>query len=421
MTDFSTKLMKTKRQIVNFTKKISSGLKRPEVKFAADLCYGVLSSGSCLLTDVASALQEETRKANTVERLGRHLERGIPDIAQSNYQSIVRKMVPGSEVTVHIDNSDVVKPYGKTFEGLGTVRDGSKSSGSKCVLEKGYYVTEAVALTSNKQPVSVFSQVWSVHAPAYVSGGDFVYTSAAMKRCSELFGQCVYVMDRGYDDNQVMKYIEKTGQKYVIRLKNNRTVSINGKKQSVAQLCRSHRGKYSMEAYRHGKKCRIKFSSFKCTLSASSQEVTVIVAYGGKNPMALVTNCTISGKADLIGVVKRYFSRWRIEEYFRCKKQSFGFENFRVRSLQSINALNFWLGVCMLFLASIKEKADSSLLYRECIEAAEPIKDQVHFFYYRLADGVSKILAKARTGVRGFFKTLRPNQAQLHIGGYRFG
>lgn len=421
MADYSTFLKKMKQQIVTHTKKISFGMKRPEQKFAADLCYGMLISGSCLLTDIASALQESNKKVNTVERLSRHLERGVSDAAQKNYQRLLHNMVPEDEVSVHIDNSDVVKPCGRVFEGLGTVRDGSKSSGSKSVFEKGYYVTEAVAITNNRQPVSVYSEVWSVYSSAFVSGGEFSYTSAAISRCNGLFRKAVYVMDRGYDDNHVMNFIEKSGQKYVIRLKNNRIVHIGDKKLSVRELFSSHRGKYSMDAYRHGKKCRIKFSSFKCTLSASGKEVTVFVVYGGKNPMTLVTNCTISSKEDMVKVVKRYFSRWRIEEYFRCKKQSFGFENFRVRSLQSINALNFWLSVCMLFLASIKEREKSNSLYRVCIEMADPIKDEVHFLYYRLADGVAKILAKARTGVRGFFKTLRPHQEQLHIRGYRFG
>lgn len=133
-----------------------------------------------------------------------------------------------------------------------------------------------------------------------------------------------------------------------------------------------------------------------------------------------MTNCAVNNKEEVLQVVTRYFSRWRIEEYFRCKKQSFGFENFRVRSLRSINALNFWLGVCMTFLAFLKERSDSNLLYHECIEAAAPIKDEVHFFYYRLANGVGKILATARRGIRGYFKPLRVNQAQLHIRGFRF-
>ena len=420
MTDYSTKQQRMKRQIFNFVKKVSGGLKRPEQKFSADICYGMLASGSCVLTDVADALQEKNKKVNTVERLSRHLERGINETALGSYQSLVKGMACEVETVVHIDNSDVVKPCGRAFEGLGMVRDGSKSTGSKCVLEKGFYVTEAVALTSHKQPVSVFSEVWSANSPAVVSGGDFVYTRAAIDCCNELFDQVVYVMDRGYDDNYVMQYIEKKAQKFVIRLKSNRTLYINDQKCSVEELCRHYRGKYSMKLFRHGKKRNVKVSCIKGTVAATGQDVSVIIVFGAKHPMVLVTNCAVNNKEEVLQVVTRYFSRWRIEEYFRCKKQSFGFENFRVRSLRSINALNFWLGVCMTFLAFLKERSDSNLLYHECIEAAAPIKDEVHFFYYRLANGVGKILATARSGIRGYFKPLRVNQAQLHIRGFRF-
>ena len=420
MAHFSTNLMKMKRQIVSFVKKVSCDLKRPEQKFSTDFCYGVLASGSCLLTDIAHTLQEKNKKVNTVERLSRHLERGSPETAQHSYLNLVRSMVGEGETVVHIDNSDVVKPSGKAFQDLGMVRDGSKSSGKKCVLEKGFYVTEAVALTRANQPVSVYSEVWSVNSPAFVSGSDFAYTSQAICRANDCFHRIVYVMERAYDDNHVMKGVEKIGQKYIIRLKTSRIVTIKGKKYSVAELCRHYRGKYSMKLFRHGKTCKVKVSCVKGRISASDQEVAIVLVYGAKHPMALVSNCAVNGKKDVMRLVRRYFSRWRIEEYFRCKKQSFGFENFRVRTLKSINALNFWLGVCMLFLATLKDRADSNLLYWDCLEAAAPIKDRVHFFYYRLADGLRKILSKARTGIQGFFKPLRPNQAQLHIPGYRF-
>ena len=164
MSDYSTILSKMKQEIVRFTEKISGSMHRPERKFAANLCYGILASRSCLLANVADALLEQNKKVNTVERLGRHLERGVSDAAEQGYLDMVRGVIPDGEVVVHIDNSDVAKPYGKAFEGLGKVRDGSKSSGSKCVLEKGFYITEAVALSSATQPVSVFSEVWSAQS-----------------------------------------------------------------------------------------------------------------------------------------------------------------------------------------------------------------------------------------------------------------
>lgn len=57
------------------------------------------------------------------------------------------------EPVIHIDDSDVVKPDGYKFEALGLVRDGSKSTASKTVYEKGYHVTEACVLTGNNHPV----------------------------------------------------------------------------------------------------------------------------------------------------------------------------------------------------------------------------------------------------------------------------
>lgn len=72
--------------------------------------------------------------------------------------------------------------------------------------------------------------------------------------------------------------------------------------------------------------------------------------------MMLATNKQIRCKEDVVSVAKTYFSRWRIEEYFRCKKQMFQFENFRVQKLTAINALNFYITLCMAFLAHISMK-----------------------------------------------------------------
>lgn len=47
--------------------------------------------------------------------------------------------------------------------------------------------------------------------------------------------------------------------------------------------------------------------------------------------MMLATNKKIKSKEDVVNIVLIYFSRWLIEEYFRCIKQMFKFENFRVR------------------------------------------------------------------------------------------
>ena len=68
----TTNTYKMKREILNFTRKISKGLHRPEQKFYADMNYGMLASDSCLLTEIAQQLREDTKKINTVDRLSKH-------------------------------------------------------------------------------------------------------------------------------------------------------------------------------------------------------------------------------------------------------------------------------------------------------------------------------------------------------------
>ena len=160
-------------------------------------------------------------------------------------------------------------------------------------------------------------------------------------------------------------------------------------------------------------------SVVKGVLSGSDRVLSLILIYGlSDHPMVLATNLDTSTKNHLIAAMRHYFSRWRIEEYFRCKKQMFDFENFRVRSLTAINSLNFFLSACMLFLAVLRETSDRNIHFRICVDAAAPLKPKVYFFYYRLAEGLHFLLAKAHTGIRAYFKPLRPNQNQLKIRGF---
>jgi len=155
-------------------------------------------------------------------------------------------------------------------------------------------------------------------------------------------------------------------------------------------------------------------SHIKVQITASKKNVNVVLVYGiTEYPMMLVTNKNISSKEDVINIAKLYFSRWRIEEYFRCKKQQFNFEDFRVRKLKAINALNFYITVAMTYLARITMKDETNRIKYAVINAADPIKDKVAFHYYRISKGISRLLSYAKEGVRFWFKTKRPKYRQL--------
>lgn len=413
MTNFTSNTYQMKREILNFSAKISRKLPKPEKKFSADMTYGILASESCLLTDIVDQLHESAKKVNSVERLTRHLNHGVPKEALSSYLSLIRKWVP-SEPIIYIDDSDVVKPDGHKFQDLGLVRDGSKSTEKKNVYEKGYHVTEACVSTFNGHPVSFFSKIHSSKEKDFTSINDITFS--AMERGCRLFGKATFVMDRGYDDNKVFLKLDELDQDYVIRLTAKRKLLFHNKWVPATQLRNKRKGKIKTPVFYKGKERDAYLSHVKVQITASRKDIYLVLVYGlTEHPLMLATNKEIKSKDDVIRIARTYFSRWRIEEYFRCKKQVFQFENFRVRKLVAINALNFYITLCMAFLAHMSMKAESNALKVAIIQTAAPIKEKVNFCYYRLAKGIAGILSHAKEGIRLWFRTKRPAYRQMRL------
>ena len=411
MLNSTTNTYTLKREILTFSNKISKHLSKPDKKFSADMIYGMLASKSCMLTDIVEQLHENTKKINSVERLSRHLEKGISQKATVSYLQTIKKWVP-DEPVIHIDDSDVTKPDGYKFEALGIVRDGSESTSTKNVYKKGYHVTEACVLTKSNHPVSIFSRIHSSSEKDYKSANAITFE--AMEQGAALFEKATFAMDRGYDDNKMFLKMEELKQDYVIRLKSNRKLLYHNKWTMATELRNRRKGKVKTSVYYKGKEHEAYLSHVKVQITASRKDIYLVLVYGiTEHPMMLATNKEIKSKEDVIKVARIYFSRWKIEEYFRCKKQMFQFENFRVRKLTAINALNFYITLCMAFLAHISMKPETNALKVSIIQKADPIKEKVYFCYYRLAKGISGILSYAKEGVRLWFRTKRPAYRQL--------
>jgi hypothetical protein len=212
---------------------------------------------------------------------------------------------------IHIDDSDVVKPDGYKFEALGFVRDGSKSTDTKNVYEKGYHVTEACVLTASNHPVSIFSEIHSSKERNFTSINDITFS--AMERGAALFGKATFVMDRGYDDNKMFLKLDELGQDYVIRLTSKRKLCFHGQWIPATQLRNQRKGKIKAPLIYHGKRKDAYLSHVKVQITASKKDIYLILVYGiTEHPMMLATNKDIRSKEDVLKVAKLYFSRWRI-------------------------------------------------------------------------------------------------------------
>ncbi|MDR2546485.1 MAG: transposase, partial [Lachnospiraceae bacterium] len=238
MAKFTTETYILKRDILTFVRKITHTLRLPERKFITDMIYGLLAAESCKLSDISDALHEKIKKKNTIERLSKNLAKGVPMEAWKFYLHMIKKWEDNP--VIHIDDTDVSKEYGKKFEAIGRVRDGS-ASGNKNIYKNGYYITEGTVLTKSFHPISFFSKVHSSHEKDYISANAITF--AAIERGAKLFKKAMFVMDRGYDDNKMFLMLDKLGQHYIIRLTRNRKLLLgNGKWAKASEMCARRKG-----------------------------------------------------------------------------------------------------------------------------------------------------------------------------------
>ncbi len=406
-----------KREIVNFSKKIYEGCTKPISKFVLDMQYGLAKSGSCLISNIARALDEDIKLSYTIERLCDNLSNMYKEDTKkiwNNYLNEVKNNIKEKDNVALFDDSDINKEYSKKLEDLDRVIDAS-SRDKKIV--NGYHKCEATILTKNeKQPISVYSKIYSCKSANFKSKNT--YTLESIKAVEEVCGKdFTGIFDRGYDDNKIFDYMSQKGHKFVVRLDDERKLLFKGKRKSVEEITKTRKGKIKMTAlFDDNEEVELMVSYTKAILPYNQKEYTLVIVYGlsEDKPMKLLTNLEYAEKEDIIKIVRLYLSRWRIEEYFRGKKQEYDLENMRVRTLESMNNLNMMLTIHLGHIAILADKINKNLLITKIIYASKSLKNKVIVWLSQIARGIKEMLSYAREGIRTWQNIeTRPKQKQL--------
>ncbi len=134
-----------KRGILNFSEKISKNFSRLEFKFVSQMIFGILSSQSCMLSEIGRRLGETTTLKKIIDRLSRNLkEFNNAETLFENYLHSVKSQINNNTILI-IDESDITKKYTTKSECITTVRDGSTGE-----YRLGYHT------------VGVMNKIWSV-------------------------------------------------------------------------------------------------------------------------------------------------------------------------------------------------------------------------------------------------------------------
>ena len=402
MVNFTTNTYEMKRDIVNFSNKICKNSDKPELKFVIDMIYGISKSKDILLSSIADSLQENTKKAYVIDRLSDNLRVDLDTSIDKNYNNLVMDSL-GENPVFLVDDSDIIKPLGQKFESLGVVRDGSSRNKS---YEKGYHHTEIVGLTKNmKQPISLFSKIHSSTSKDYISANSATFEGIdiIVDLLNERKKKGIFVNDRGYDNNAIFNHYYEKKQYFIIRLKENRKVYRNHKWYPITALRDAFKGKINMKLLSQGEEKECRVSVIKVQITAKKEWINLVFIYGlSETPMMLASNIPIKGKEDVIKIARTYLNRWRIEEYFKFKKQEYKFENFRVRTLTAINNLNKLLTYTIGLVALLSEKKGKREFVNKIIKESKSLKNNIYLWLYQIERGIYNILQMARTGIKGW-------------------
>ena len=391
-----------KRDFTNFSLKISKGLKRPQEKFVHQMIYGILAGNKLHLSEIARALKESITLKKTIDRLSKNLHAfDGKDSVMHNYLGLVGQQVKDDYAVTIIDNSDIAKPAGTKLEALSEIRGGSTGE-----ITQGYLTIEAAVLSEKgKMPLPVYEKVFSAAEKGFIS--ETHENLCCLQSLTENFSsRCVRTLDRGFDANEYYRYFLKHGERFVIRAKKNRNVIYGGQTCNIMDVALRYKGAYRMDFKdKKGRTIRCKMSCIPVRLCEfPSRELVLAVVYGfGEEPMLLLSSLKMQEKKKLCHIItKVYLLRWRIEEYFRFKKQQFELEDLRVMSLQSIRNLNLLAMLAVGYISLTTSVHKDSIFLAEIKECSKRIYGMPQFVYYAIGYALERVLSMSRSGISSF-------------------
>lgn len=406
---------KLKGKLVNFLKKLS--VSKPIKKFLMDITYGIMASKSTLLSNISRSLNEDITLKKTIERLSNHLKN---DSLEDVYDEILTKqnIVFNKDTIIAIDSGDLCKNYAKTFECIDKVLDGS----NKKEFKMGYRTIDITALNDDSTlPIPIYSQIVTSLEEGYKSDNK-ILLDGINQVISKYGKNGTYVLDRGYDSEQMFNFFIERQMNFVIRLKSNRDI-INIKTMKEKNVLKYAKGIKLKDKYQYidnqgiTRSAAVGYREIKIPACGETKLYLVVIKsteFKKSHPMMLLTTIKPTMKMYTKIINKMYMQRWRIEEYFRFKKTELRFEEEMVRSLRSIRNINIILNLIIVFIGEIGSNKEM-LLHCELFHISKTIrkKEEINFILYAIYRGIKKVFENSRKGIRELYQNKTCNSQQM--------
>ncbi|MGH7868305.1 MAG: transposase [Candidatus Dormibacteraceae bacterium] len=388
-----------KAQLTKFSCELCAGLSKPLGGFVSQMLFGIQSSQDVKLSNIGRCLKEDISLIRTEKRLSRNLKKA--ELEKELTQQLVRMGSPRIQphTVLALDLSDIRKEYAQKMEHLAIVRDGSTGE-----LHQGYWLCDVTAAEVNgSEIVPLYQKLFSVEAQEFTSENTEVLAAVDLIRTYSQ-GRGIWTMDRGGDRKRLLEPLLDRGEHFVIRSTGKRTVidrrNLQGSVAEVAGRCRlRHQARILKIQDGKEKTYELRYGAEPIHLSGRPEQLWLVVVAGfGEAPLMLLTDLPIAAKdsQSLWWIVQIYLTRWKIEETFRCIKQSYNLEDIRVMKYQRLKNLVILVTAAAYFAATyLGQQMKLRILCEKLLIISQRFFGIPPFRFYALADGIRRILSQA--------------------------
>ena len=375
---------KVKKISISLISKLDRVISLPLKKFILEMCFGMITTGSCNINLIAGKLNESSFVKHTVKRLQRMLLhcKVFHFANKLSLDTCISKVC--DESIIALDDGDIVHQYGKKFDKIAPVKDGSSGD-----IKPGYWLNQASGFNPSTQetfPLQV--SIYSTKEKGFKSANNEGFKTVD-KVISRIGVKGLWVMDRGYDGGEYFHYFLKNNLNFMIRMNKTRNLIYRDKSVNINGLAKSinRRIRFSQVA---------KFGSMKVKILVKKKEHEMtLICYKdkrNKEPMIFLTNGWIKSTKELKRRIRGYFHRWGVEVCYRFEKQGFGIEKSKTRNYDRIKTLLGLTLISWLILIKINEqpKLKESVLKNAKMEK-DKIKNRPKFIYYRIQRGIQNL------------------------------
>ena len=219
---------------------------------------------------------------------------------------------------------------------LTRIRPGFFNPSGKRICTTGYKWT-GIMLSSLGEVPSVFNMTWwTTRGKHKEFGTSIIYRM--LKKIQEQIGSTgLHVFDRGYANANMLEWLIKFKQDFLIRWKSNHLfLNEKGELKKIYNIARSYKAKASKQVKdKERKKLKtitIAWAPVKHPEFPDTQLYLIIIRDKNysNNPIYLMTSIPIENEKTAWEMCFSYIHRWEIEQSFRCCKSELGMESPRL-------------------------------------------------------------------------------------------